>query len=165
VDEVVGVVKAYATRVGLGPFPTELEGPIADYMRRRGNEYGATTGRPRRCGWFDGALTAYASRVNGCSWLALTLLDVLGGLENLRISTGYGSTAGGVLPPARGFGGADPIYEDLRGWTGEISGLARWEDLPDAARSYVDRVAGLAGAPIRLVSTGPDRSEVIWRNS
>lgn len=164
VDEVVGVVKAYATRVGSGPFPTELDGPVADYIRRRGNEYGATTGRSRRCGWFDGALAAYASRLNGCDWLALTLLDVLGGLDSLKVSTGYQGPSPAFPVLGEGLSVLRPLYEDLPGWEGEIAGARGWDALPEAAQCYVLRIGELSGAPVRLVSTGPERSEVIWRS-
>lgn len=165
IDEVVGVVKAYATRVGSGPFPTELEGPLAEHIRLRGNEYGATTGRPRRCGWFDGPLSAYASRTNGCHWLAITLLDVLGGIDILKLSNGFDGSAPAFPLLGEGLSSLRPVYEDMKGWPEEIGGIRIWEELPEAARNYVIRVEALSGAPVRLVSTGPDRSEVIWRRS
>jgi len=165
VDEVVGVVKAYSTRVGSGPFPTELDGPVADHIRKRGNEYGTTTGRPRRCGWFDASLSAYASRINGCDWLALTMLDVLGGLEVLRISTGYSGGPARLALPGGRLGLLTPVYEDLPGWTGEISAVSSWSDLPARARSYAERIGALTGVPVRLVSTGPDRTQTVWREA
>jgi len=165
VDEVVGVVKAYSTRVGAGPFPTELEGSTADEIRTRGNEYGATTGRPRRVGWFDAVLASYSVAVNGCDSLALTLTDVLGCLPEIRVATGYRGMEGmPYLPLGQGLSGCIPVYESLPGWLTETRGTSRWSDLPPEFRRYVERLEALAGCPVGLVSTGPRREETIWKD-
>ncbi len=161
---VLGITKAYATRVGSGPFPTELEGEIAENLRKRGNEYGSVTGRPRRCGWFDAAALKRAAQINGLTGLCVTKLDVLDGLQTLRICTGYkvnGKTVD-ILPyGAENIESCEPIYEDHPGWTESTFGIKRWEDLPKAAQTYLRRMEALVGAPIALVSTGPDREETI----
>lgn len=167
---IIGVVKAFQTRVGSGPFPTEVSGDLALRLRGTGanpwDEYGTTTGRPRRVGWLDGVLLRYAVRINGISELAVTKLDILSGLETLRICTAY--RRDGKLFDDLPFGPSDlglyeSIYEELPGWTEDLSGVRRWLDLPSAARDYLGRVAALAGVPIRLVSVGPERSQVIGK--
>jgi adenylosuccinate synthase len=161
---VLGVAKAYTTRVGEGPLPTELTGEIAELLRDSGQEYGASTGRPRRCGWYDAVVVRYSARVNGVDALALTKLDVLDGLPVVKICTGY-RTAGGVLSefPAdlRVLVGAEPIYEDLPGWTGPTRGVTRFEALPAEAQQYIRRLEELTGVTCALVSTGSDRAETI----
>lgn len=161
--EVAGVVKAYSTRVGAGPFPTELSDETGERLRIRGNEYGATTGRPRRCGWLDAFLMRYSVRVNGCSWIALTLLDVLGGLPELKVCTGYEGIPDGEVRMGRGLAQCRPVYRTLPGWTGDIAGERSWDALPAAARDYVEFVERFCRAPVRLISTGPDRDDVIVR--
>ena len=166
VDEVIGVMKAYTTRVGAGPFPTELDDETGEMIRSRGNEYGATTGRPRRCGWFDGVLARYAARINGCSWVALTMLDVLSGFEELMVCNRYELNPDGastIFETGAGLSLHRPCFERLDGWKDDIRGLTSWDDLPVAARRYVEYLEGLIGVPIRAVSTGPGRSELIWR--
>ncbi len=165
---IIGVVKAFQTRVGSGPFPTEVEGDLALRLRGTGanpwDEYGTTTGRPRRVGWLDGVLLRYAVRINGISELAVTKLDIFSGLEALRICTAY--RRDGKLYDDLPFGPSDlapyePVYEELPGWKEDLSGVREWQALPPAAKNYLGRLAALAGVPIRLVSVGPERSQVI----
>ena len=159
VDQVVGVAKAYCTRVGNGPFPTELEGESGDALRASGKEYGATTGRPRRCGWLDGVLLKHASHINGVTHLAITKLDVLDDLETLKICVGYEGQQG-PLDLAR-LEHVKPVYEEWPGWLQSTSGIAEFDQLPEKARQYLERIAELAEAKIMLVSTGPKRDETI----
>jgi adenylosuccinate synthase len=161
---VLGITKAYATRVGSGPFPTELENDIGEQLRKRGNEYGSVTGRPRRCGWFDAAALKRAAQINGLTGLCITKLDVLDGLKTLRICTGYkiGGEVVDILPyGAENITLCEPIYEDHPGWSESTVGVKKWGDLPAAAQNYLRRFEALVGAPIALVSTGPDREETI----
>jgi adenylosuccinate synthase len=163
-DAVVGVVKAYTTRVGEGPLPTELPSPMQERVRELGGEYGATTGRPRRCGWFDAVVVCYAARVNGLTGLAVTKLDVLDTLPEIRIATGY--QADGValdgFPADLGLlAEAEPIYETLPGWEESTSAARRWEDLPAAAQSYLRRIEELTGVAIWYVSVGTRRDQII----
>jgi len=164
IDAVLGISKAYTTRVGSGPFPTELLGEVGEQLRSKGGEFGATTGRPRRCGWLDMVALKHAVRVSGLTSIAITKLDVLAGVDTVKICTGY-RLAGEVLDtvPAR-LGGLEevrPVYESLPGWTGDLTGMRRWEDLPAEARAYVRRVEQLAGVPVSLISVGPGRKETI----
>jgi adenylosuccinate synthase len=164
IDAVLGVVKAYTTRVGAGPLPTELASPMQEKVRELGGEYGATTGRPRRCGWFDAVVVRYAARVNGLTGLAVTKLDVLDTLPELRIATGY--LAGGVslddFPGDLGLlDEAEPQYEALPGWNSSTSAARRWEELPEAARAYLRRIEELTGVPIWYVSVGSRRDQII----
>jgi adenylosuccinate synthase len=165
---VLGITKAYATRVGSGPFPTELENEIGEALRKRGNEYGSVTGRPRRCGWFDAAALKRAAQINGLSGLCITKLDVLDGQPTLRICTGYrvDGTTVDVLPyGAENISACEPIYEDHPGWTESTVGVQDWAKLPKNAQTYLRRIEELVGAPIALVSTGPDRKETIMLES
>jgi adenylosuccinate synthase len=161
---VLGVAKAYTTRVGEGPLPTELSGELADRLRESGQEYGASTGRPRRCGWFDAVVVRYSARVNGLDALALTKLDVLDGLPEVLICTGY-RTSGGTLSefPAdlRCLGGAEPVYERMPGWSTPTRGVTRVEDLPEEARRYVLKLEEVTGVDCAIISTGSDRTETI----
>jgi len=161
---VLGVAKAYTTRVGEGPLPTELSGALAERLRESGQEYGASTGRPRRCGWFDAVVVRYSARINGLDALALTKLDVLDGLADVLICTGY-RTSGGTLDefPAdlRCLSGAEPVYERMPGWSKPTKGITRFEDLPDEARRYVRRLEEVTGVDCAIISTGSDRSETI----
>jgi adenylosuccinate synthase len=161
---VLGITKAYATRVGSGPFPTELEDATGEQLRKRGNEFGSVTGRPRRCGWFDAAALKRAAQINGLTGLCITKLDVLDGLPTLRICTGYrinGETVD-VLPyGAENIAMCKPIYEDHAGWSQSTVGIQDWDKLPKAAQVYLRRIEALVGAPIALISTGPDRKETI----
>jgi len=163
-DLVVGVAKAYTTRVGEGAFPSELKNEIGDRIRERGREYGTTTGRPRRCGWLDAVALRYAVQVNSLDSLALMCLDVLSGLPEVSICTAH-RTPNGVttdLPADRSLlGAAQPVLETLPGWQEDISGASKLSDLPDNARVYVARVAELVGVPVEIVSVGPDRKQTI----
>ncbi len=164
IDGILGVAKAYCTRVGTGPFPTELAGEQAEQLRSRGNEYGATTGRPRRCGWFDAVAVRYATRLNGFDALAVTKLDVLDELETIPVCTGY-RALGETLPEwpsdAMVLDTCEPVYEILPGWRSSTAGAKEWKALPENARRYLERLAELVGTEIGLVSTGPDRGQTI----
>jgi len=166
IDGVLGVAKAYCTRVGTGPFPTELVGELAHGLRERGREYGATTGRPRRCGWFDAVAVRYAVRLNGFDTLAVTKLDVLDELEEIPVCTGYrfeGVLLHELPADSMVLAACEPVYEKLPGWRSATAGLREWRDLPENARRYVDRLGELTGVEIGLVSTGPDREHTIIR--
>ncbi len=161
---VLGITKAYTTRVGSGPFPTELDDAIGKQIATRGKEFGATTGRPRRCGWFDAAALRRAIQINGVSGLCVTKLDVLDGMEALRIGVGYkanGSTY--LLPPvgAEALAECEPIYEEIPGWMDSTVGVKEYDKLPAPARHYLRRLEEVCGVPIDLISTGPDRDETI----
>lgn len=166
VNGVLGVAKAYTTRVGGGPLPTELTGPMAERLRESGQEYGASTGRPRRCGWYDAVTVRYAARVNGLDSIALTKLDVLDGLRQIEVCTAY-RCGGEVLHDFPGdirkLSTCRPIYETLPGWTQPTRGIRRFEDLPAAARAYVARLEEVSGVPIGIISTGSDRDDTIFR--
>jgi len=168
IDGVIGVSKAYTTRVGAGPFPTELTDAVGDHLLEVGREYGTTTGRPRRCGWFDAVILRYAARVNGLTGLALTKLDVLTGLPRLKICVGY-EYEGQVLKefPYQGatLARCQPIYEEMEGWTEDISGARAYDELPPQARAYVARLEELAGVPIDIISIGPEREQTILLRS
>jgi adenylosuccinate synthase len=164
VRKVIGITKAYTTRVGSGPFPTELSNEIGDRLRNEGGEFGATTGRPRRCGWFDAVVLRKAIRVSGVDALALTKLDVLTGLDPLLVCTGYRRGADVIddVPAlAEELEHVKPIYEEHEGWTQDVSGCKRLADLPTQARKYIARLEQLAGVPIEIVSVGPDRAATI----
>jgi adenylosuccinate synthase len=166
IDHVIGVLKAYQTRVGAGPFPTELTDATGENIRAIGREYGATTGRPRRCGWFDGPLARFAVEINGCDAVALTKLDVLDTLPVLRLATGYRLAGHEVteLPlDAEDLARVEVIYEDMPGWQTSTEGVRRYDDLPENARRYVERIEQLAGAPITQITVGPERDAVITR--
>lgn len=165
IDKVIGVIKAYVTRVGSGPFPTEEVGEAGDLMRERGAEYGTTTGRPRRCGWFDGVLLKYAIRLNGLSSLVLMKLDVLSEFETIRLTTKYKykSTEYEAFPPHQSiFHKAKPVYEDMPGWGIDISGVKKYGDLPAECRSYIERLQEIAGIKFEIISVGPDRDQTIF---
>ena len=164
IDRVIGVAKSYTTRVGQGPCPTELVGEIGDRIRERGSEYGTTTGRPRRCGWFDAVAVRYAARINGVTGIALTLLDVLSGMDTLKICTHYDIEGRQVQDFPRDAGvlsKAVPVYEELSGWVEDISDASSFSDLPGNAKRYVERVAELAECPICLISVGRRRDQAI----
>ena len=163
-QEIVGVIKAYTTRVGGGPFPTELTDEVGEHLRREGAEYGATTGRARRCGWFDAVVARYGVRVNGFSGMALTKLDTLTGLDPIRICTGYrlGRKRIAEFPSdIRQVERVEPIYEAMPGWKEDIRHARRLEDLPRATVRYVRRLETLVGVPFCLVSVGPQRQQSI----
>ena len=166
IDEVWGVAKAYATRVGAGPFPTELEDEVGRHMLERGREYGTTTGRERRCGWMDLVALRYAVRLNRMSALTITKLDVLSGLDPLRVAVRYRSREGAIFdefPYHQSIlHGSEPEYEEMPGFEGDLSECRSEEDLPPQARDYLRFVAEFAGVPIRLVGVGPGREQVVW---
>ena len=161
---VLGIAKAYTTRVGEGPLPTELHGDVGNQLRESGREYGASTGRPRRCGWYDAVVVRYAVRVNGLDAIAVTKLDVLDALHEIPLCTGY-RYRGEVLTefPSNGtvLAACEPVYETLPGWSSPTAGVRRYEDLPPEAQSYLERIEAVTGVPIAIVSTGADRAETI----
>jgi adenylosuccinate synthase len=164
IHEVIGISKAYVTRVGSGPFPTELLDETGEEIRRIGGEFGATTGRPRRCGWFDTMVIRYAVRINGLTGIALTKLDVLSEFDTIKVCTGYTyqGKALETLPAALEiFENCQPVYEELPGWKTDITGARTFEELPEKAKAYVRRLEELAGCPIVMVSVGPRRDETI----
>ena len=161
---VLGVAKAYTTRVGEGPLPTELSGALADRLRESGQEYGASTGRPRRCGWYDAVVVRYSARVNGLDAVALTKLDVLDGLPEVLICTGYQTSAGTIADfPAdlRLLTGAEPVYERMPGWSSPTKGITEFDRLPAEAQQYVRRLEDVSGVDCSIISTGSDRRETI----
>lgn len=158
--------KAYATRVGGGPFPSEIEGAVADELRQRGNEFGSVTGRPRRVGWFDGPLLRYAVMLNGISSLIVTKLDVLDTLERIPVCVGYRLDGRELLAvPARAadWDRMKPIYEELPGWQSSTEGMTAYAQLPARAREYLEFLGRQAGVDIGMVSTGPERDQTIHR--
>ena len=168
IDAVVGVVKAYTTRVGEGPLPTELTGEMGNRLRDSGNEYGAVTGRPRRCGWYDAVAVRYGVRINGLDALALTKLDVLDGLERIEICTSYRVGARDLTDFPSDVGqlaACEPVYESWPGWTTPTRGVRRFADLPENARRYVARLEEVSGVPAAIVSTGSERDDTIVRDT
>jgi adenylosuccinate synthase len=167
-NEVLGIVKAYATRVGAGPFPTELFDEYGESLSRVGNEFGSVTGRRRRCGWFDTVALRRSVVHNSCSHLCVTKLDVLDGFDCIRVAVGY-RVDGAItaVPPllSGNFGSCEAVYEELPGWKSSTIGITRYEDLPGNARSYIERLQTLVGVPITIISTGPDRDQTIIRQN
>jgi adenylosuccinate synthase len=163
---VIGVSKAYITRVGSGPFPTEIEGAAGESLRKEGNEFGAVTGRPRRCGWFDVPLLKYTAMVNGLDTLLITKLDVLDHLDEIPVCTGYklnGKTIAEMPATYRAMEAIEPVYETHPGWKTSTRGITQFEDLPQPARTYLNHLEKLTGVEIGGVSTGPERNETIIR--
>jgi adenylosuccinate synthase len=162
IERVIGICKAYATRVGGGPFPTEMHGEAGEALRQAGAEFGATTGRPRRCGWLDLPALRFAARVNGMTSIAMTKLDVLTGMPELQLATGY-RLDGEVIdePPFEGLERVEPIYETHAGWTEDVTHCRTLDELPANARKYLARIEELVGCPIGIVSVGPDREQTI----
>jgi adenylosuccinate synthase len=168
VDGVLGISKAYTTRVGAGPLPSEIGGPLEESIRERGGEYGANTGRPRRCGWFDAVVVRYAVRVNGFDSIALTKLDVLDHLAEIRVCTSYtfeGRALDELPADPEVFERCEPVYETFPGWTTPTTGVREYKALPESARRYVDRLSEAIGCEIGIISTGPDRLHTIFRGS
>ena len=168
IDQVLGVAKAYTTAVGAGPVPTDLEDEMGELLRKRGAEYGTSTGRPRRCGWYDAVAVRFSARLAGYSGIALTKLDVLDSLERIRIATAYRDPADGrqwdtVPASTSAYQRLEPVYEDLPGWQSDTTPCRSWAALPDNARAYVERLEELAGVPISHVSVGPERDQMIVR--
>src|SRR5437773_1265744 len=167
IDGAIGISKAYCTRVGNGPFPTELRGDVADLLRTRGKEFGSVTGRPRRCGWVDAVGLRYAARINGLDTLAITKLDVLDACDTVKICVGYkfdDEVLTDFPEEERIWHEAEPVWEELSGWQSSTAGLRDYEDLPTKAREYLDRLSELCGVGISLVSTGPVRDDTILVN-
>ena len=164
-DYVLGIVKAYTTRVGSGPFPTELECAVGEHLGVKGHEFGATTGRKRRTGWFDAVAMKRAVQINSITGFCLTKLDVLDGLETLQICVGYKDADGNIkdVPPmaADGYDLVTPVYEEMPGWSETTFGVTDYEKLPQAAKNYIARLEALTGVPVDIISTGPDRNETI----
>jgi adenylosuccinate synthase len=168
IDRVLGVAKAYTTAVGAGPLPTELDDADGERLRERGAEYGTSTGRPRRCGWYDAVAVRYSVRLAGYQAIALTKLDVLDGFERIQVGTAYRDPADGkewttVPASASAYARLEPVYEEVAGWETDTTGCRSWDELPEAARSYVERLEALAGVPITHVSVGPERAQMIVR--
>ena len=164
IDAVVGIMKAYTTRVGAGPFPTELFDETGNHLQEKGHEFGATTGRRRRCGWLDGVVVADATRLNGLTGLAITKLDVLSGLKTIEIATSYdlGGKKLSVMPSnIRQASGLIPVYESLEGWQEDIEKVREYDELPAQAKDYIKRIEDLVGVPTDIVSVGPDRVETL----
>lgn len=168
IGEVVGITKAYTTRVGKGPFVTELDNEVGDRIRIAGHEFGTTTGRPRRCGWLDTVIVKYSARVNGMTCIALMLLDVLTGFETVKICTGYkyGDEVIENFPASLNvLSKCKPIYEELPGWHEDLSQCTTFESLPENAKAYVTRIEELTGIPVKIISVGPKRNQTIIRGS
>jgi adenylosuccinate synthase len=164
IGTVISVTKAYVTRVGGGPFPTEIQGGIGDHLRARGNEYGAVTGRPRRCGWLDMPMLRYSNQVNSAEWLVVTKLDVLDELEEIPICMGYeidGKISDEIPADVQGLEAIKPVYTTLKGWRQSTEGIAEYDKLPQAARDYLAFQERESGAKIGMISTGPDRDHTI----
>ncbi|UTF61612.1 adenylosuccinate synthase [Gilvimarinus sp. DA14] len=163
-DYVLGITKAYTTRVGSGPFPTELGCEVGQHLGEKGHEFGATTGRQRRCGWFDAVAVRHANRINSVSGMCLTKLDVLDGLETVKICIGYQDKDGNAMPipfDADGWDRVQPIYEEMPGWSESTFGVHTMDELPQNAINYIKRLEEILGTPVDIISTGPDRVETI----
>ncbi len=166
IDRVLGITKAYTTRVGSGPFPTEMQGEVEEYIRQKGGEFGATTGRPRRCGWFDTLVVNYAVRINGMESMALTKIDVLSDLNKIKICTSYQCNRELIKEfPAnlKTLKNCTPVYEEVEGWKSDISQITRYEDLPPKLKVYISRIEELVKTKIIIISVGPKRSQTIIR--
>ena len=164
ITQAMGITKAYCTRVGNGPFPTELLGDTGELLRKKGHEFGATTGRPRRCGWLDLVALKYACRINGLNELALTKMDVMDGFDTIKVCTSYriGDTETKVFPLSlKKLEKVKPIYTELRGWDQDISGITNWDELPDTAQDYIRFLEKYLGISFKIISTGPKRNETI----
>ncbi|MCA9198162.1 MAG: adenylosuccinate synthase [Planctomycetales bacterium] len=165
INRIIGVIKAYATRVGGGPFPTEQENEIGQHIRDLGNEYGTTTGRPRRCGWFDAVAARYTARLSGVDMLSLMMLDVLSELPAIQVCVAYeidGKRVTDFPSHVDDLRNAKPIYEELPGWQQDVTQVDRYEDLPENAQKYVQRIGQIVGRPVGIVSVGPDRKQTMF---
>ncbi|RJO70327.1 MAG: adenylosuccinate synthase [Myxococcales bacterium] len=168
IDHVIGISKAYTTRVGAGPFPTELDNELGEHLRAKGAEYGSTTGRPRRCGWLDLVVLKNASRLNGLTGLAITKLDVLSGMEKIKLCVGYeyeGKVYNDLVASSFDLNACKPIYEEHRGWKDDLQNARDFDELPDTAQRFIRRIEDLTGVPVFLVSIGPRRRETIMRSN
>ena len=166
IDRVMGITKAYTTRVGRGPFPTEMQGELEEYTRQKGGEFGATTGRPRRCGWFDAVLVNYAVRINGMDSMVLTKIDVLSDFDKIKICTSYkynGETIKEFPVNLEILENCIPVYEEMEGWKGDISQITKYGDLPQQLKDYISRIEELVKTKVVIVSVGPKRSQTIIR--
>ena len=167
ITNIIGVAKAYTTRVGKGPFPTELNDETGDYIRNKGGEFGTITGRPRRTGWFDSVIVRHAVRVNGLSSLVINKLDTLAGLDTLKVCVAYKKPDGTIIkdfpPTLEGLEGCEPVYEEFKGFTEDLSACRKFEELPEVCRKYISRLEELCECPISMVGVGPDRAQVIER--
>jgi adenylosuccinate synthase len=164
IDRVLGVVKAYTTRVGGGPFPTEIRGPVGEHLQEKGGEFGATTGRPRRCGWLDMVALRHSARVNGFTGIAITKLDILDGLEEIKICTSYrhnSETLNEFPKEAVLVERCQPVYETIKGWKESTTGIKAFKDLPGAAQDYMKTIERLLGVEVQMISTGQKRDELI----
>ena len=162
IGKVIGIAKAYCTRVGNGPFPTEDHGPDGERLRKQGHEFGTTTGRPRRCGWFDAVAAKYACRINGCDEMALMKLDVLDGFEKIKICTAYEYEGERIDYVPSDLENVEPIYIELDGWE-SVQGVSRYEDLPLEARTYIEVIEELVETKVGIISTSPDRKDTIFK--
>ncbi|MEG0397821.1 MAG: adenylosuccinate synthetase, partial [Cetobacterium sp.] len=165
IDRIIGVMKAYTTRVGEGPFVTELDNELGETIRKTGGEYGATTGRPRRCGWLDLVVGKYAVEINGLTDVVVTKIDVLSGLDTIKICTGYeidGKVYKTVPAATEILARAKGIYEELPGWTEDITQIKEYDLLPENCKKYLKRMEEILGCPITVVSVGPDRTQNIF---
>ena len=163
----IGVIKSYSTRVGGGPFPTELTDEVGEAIRKHGNEFGTTTGRPRRCGWFDAVAVRYTARLSGVDLLAAMMLDVLSHFDEIKICTAYeidGQQVDRFPGQVEELRNARPVYETVPGWREDVTGARTWDELPAAAQAYVRRIETLIGVPVGVVSVGPDREQTIIRH-
>lgn len=169
IQRVLGIMKAYATRVGAGPFPTELDNSLGERIRERGREYGTTTGRPRRCGWLDLVAIRYSVMLCGTTSLACMLLDVLSGFDELKLCTGYrlpdGTLTDRFFPDAQQLAKVQPVYETLPGWSEELNEITERDELPANAQRYLDRIEQVVGIPIEVVSVGPERNQTLMRRA
>lgn len=164
ISRILGVVKAYTTRVGMGPFPTELDGQEGENLRKTGNEYGATTGRPRRCGWFDAVLVKFSCKVNGLDELIMTKLDVLSGLKKIKLGTAYsfnGKIYNDYPLNTKVFGGCDVVYDEVDGWDEDISNVKSYGELPPNARKYIEKIEQILEVPVTKISVGSSREQTI----
>jgi adenylosuccinate synthase len=165
IGEIFGILKAYCTRVGSGPFPTELFDSTGNALREIGKEFGSTTGRPRRCGWLDLPALKYSIMINGITQIFLTKADVLSGFKKINVCTSYKVDGKECLElPFSNNQPVEPIYTELRGWEEDISGVRKFDDLPDALKEYIEFIEQHTGIPVTMVSVGPDREETIFRN-
>jgi adenylosuccinate synthase len=164
--EVVGVVKAYTTRVGAGPFVTELLYEMGEFIRERGHEYGATTGRPRRCGWLDLVIVNFSVRINGITSIAVSRMDTLGEIDKVKVCVGYeidGKVITNYPASLDDLEKAKPVYREFEGWSGDISDVRKFEDLPSAARKYIEFIEEQTGVPVGMIGVGPERTQCILR--
>ncbi|SCY61900.1 adenylosuccinate synthase [Alkaliphilus peptidifermentans] len=166
-NEIIGVVKSYTTRVGRGPFPTELDNEVGESIRVKGNEFGTTTGRARRCGWFDGVMVRYTSRINGLTSISLMLLDVLSGFEKIKMCVGYrykGEVIHNFPASLKVLADCTPIYKELEGWNEDITNVTKYEDLPQNTKKYIEEIEKYINIPVKIISVGPKRSQTIIRD-